>query len=405
MFTSPVENGMPNKAPDLPFSDLTKRLAKPTSNVWAVHYEALARQQAGEDVLLLSVGDPDFDTPPYISKHVIEQINRGRTHYSPAAGEPKLRQEIAKLETRNVGYAIDPDQVVVFPGGTATLYATLACILNTGDGLVVAEPMYVGYQGIAESIGIELQFAPLKQPNFDLCVQTVKDQIKANTRAVLLNTPGNPCGNIIPPAVLTELATFCAEQGLWLICDEVYSLITYEQAHTSMLNCTNDLSNVVVIDGLSKSHAMSGWRVGWAVTCAPMAQALIRFSGAAFFGTSQFVQDAAAFALANDAQDVERMRSQYQQRRDYVVSRVNQIEGLSLSTPKGGMFVMLDISKVSASGEAFSRGLLDDEGIAVLPGSCFGPSGNNYVRCSLTEGVPVLAKAMDRISRYCAAQA
>lgn len=384
----------------LPLSDLTQRLAAPGSDVWAVHYDALARQQAGEAIILLSVGDPDFDTPPYISSYVIEQINKGRTHYSPAAGEPQLRQTIAQMETRNTGRTIAPEQVVIFPGGTATLYATLACILNPGDGVIIPEPMYVGYHGITETIGAERQTVPLSLPTFELTVDAIVNRIEPNTRAVLINTPGNPCGNLIPDTVLRELAVVCRQHNLWLICDEVYSLIAFEQPHVSLLNCTEDLSNIVVVDGLSKSHAMSGWRVGWAITSDVMAGALTRLSGSAFFGTSQFVQDAAAYALANDAEDVEQMRVEYRNRRDYVVSRVKQIAGLQLHTPSGGMFVMIDVSGVAESGEAFSRGLLDSQGVAVLPGTCFGPSGDAYVRLSLTEPTQVLGDALDRVSAF-----
>jgi len=388
---------------DLPLSDISRRLAKPGSDMWAVHYDALARKQAGEDIILLSVGDPDFDTPAYISDYVIQQINAGRTHYSPAAGEPELRGAIADLETDNVGYSISPEQVVIFPGGTATLFATLACILNPGDGVVIPEPMYVGYHGITEALGAERQTVALRQPDFHLSVSELMARVAVNTRAVLVNTPGNPCGNMIPADVLAELAQACRARNLWLICDEVYSLITYEDRHRSLLNCTDNLENIIVVDGLSKSHAMSGWRVGWAVTSAQMADALARLSGAAFFGTSQFVQDAAAYALANDAKDVELMRREYRARRDYAVSRLNQVPGLALTSPEGGMFVMIDVGGTGANGEAFSRGLLDNYGVAVLPGSCFGPSAINYVRCSLTEPVTVLTEAMQRIANYCAA--
>lgn len=392
----------------LPFSDISQRLSQPASDVWAVHNDARARKEAGEDIIMLSVGDPDFDTPPYISEYVIEQINKGRTHYSPAAGETELRETIAAMESGNIGSTISPEQVVIFPGATAALFSTMACILNPGDGVVIPEPMYVGYHGITELLGAERQTVPLTLPTFDLAVASVMNRVEANTRAVLVNTPGNPCGNIIPAEVLSELAVACRERNLWLICDEVYSLITFDQRHRSLLSCADDFSNIVVIDALSKSHAMSGWRVGWAVTEVPMAEALARLSGAAFFGASQFVQDAAAYALANDAADVEEMRLEYRKRRDYVVSRIKQIPGLDLHTPMGGMFVMIDVSGLSFNGEAldgeaFSRGLLDEQGVSVLPGSCFGPSGDRYVRCSLTEPVEALGVALDRLSEYCAA--
>ncbi|MEM7100240.1 MAG: pyridoxal phosphate-dependent aminotransferase [Pseudomonadota bacterium] len=386
---------------NLPVSDLTQRLAQPGSDVWAVHYDAVARQEAGDDIILLSVGDPDFDTPPYISEYVIKQINKGRTHYSPAAGEPELRRTIAELESKNTGKSISIDQVVTFPGATATFFATMSCILNPGDGIIIPEPMYVGYHGATEALGAERQTVPLSLPSFELNIDAVRDRVEPNSKCVLINTPGNPCGNLIPARTLAALADMCREKNLWLICDEVYSLITFDEPHVSMLNCTEDLSNVIVIDGLSKSHAMSGWRVGWAITSEEMAGHLTRMSGATFFGASQFIQDAAAYALANDARDVEEMRVEYQRRRDFVVSRLQQIPKLNLHTPQGGMFVMIDVSAVAEDGEAFSRGLLDTEGVAVLPGRCFGPSGSVYVRLSLTEPVEILGNALDRVANYC----
>ena len=384
---------------ELSWSRLNRRISQPGSDVWRVHYDAVARLEAGEDIILLSVGDPDFDTPGYISQHVIERINAGRTHYSPAAGEDNLREAVAELERSATGRDIEREQIVVFPGATATLYAVLATILNAGDGIVVPEPMYIGYHGMLAAVGADVQPVPLVPPTFELDVDAVMGAVQPNTRAVLVNTPGNPLGNIIPAAQLRRLAVECAARGLWLICDEVYSLITFEQPHMSLLKCARTLDNVVVVDGLSKSHAMSGWRVGWAVADRPMAEALGRFSSAALFGTCQFVQDAAAFALANDAEDVERMRKAYQERRDYVLRRVSEHPLLDAFQPQGGMFVMIDGGRICRSGDEFCRTLLDECGISTLPGSGFGPSASRYVRLSLTENRATLAEAFDRMRR------
>jgi arginine:pyruvate transaminase len=223
------------------------------------------------------------------------------------------------------------------------------------------------------------------------------NQVTERTRAVLVNTPGNPCGNLIDPATLSELADGCRERNLWLVCDEVYSLITFESPHISLLRCTDDLSNIAVVDGLSKSHAMSGWRLGWVVAPPPLVEQLIRVANAALFGTSQFVQDGAAYALANDAPDVEKMRLEYQRRRDYVMQRLDQIPGLGYFKPAGGMFIMVDSSAIANDGADFARRLLDEAGISVIPGSGFGASTANYVRMSLTHPISVLTDVFDRI--------
>ena len=382
---------------ELKFSAASDRLAQPSSDVWRVHYEALDRLEQGDDILLLSVGDPDFDTPREITDEVIRAITAGRTHYSPAQGELSLRKAVAELERRGTGIDFGAEDVVIFPGATAALYAVFASILDPGSGVVVPEPMYVGYQSVFQAIGADVQTVPLEPPRFELDVDQLLERIEPNTRAVLVNTPGNPLGNIIPERALRRLATGCRERGVWLICDEVYSLITFEEPHQSLLKCTNDLSNVGVIDGLSKSHAMSGWRVGWLIGASELVAAATRYSGAALFGVSQFIQDAAAWALAHDAEDVERMRRAYQARRDYAVERLRQLPSLDCFVPAAGMFVMIDTSAVANSSEVFAQQLLDEQGISTIPGNAFGPSAANYVRLSLTMDESGLGQAFDRI--------
>lgn len=383
----------------LPLSRASARLDAPGSDVWKVHYDALERFEKGEDILLLSVGDPDFNTPDYISEHVIERIKAGRTHYSTAQGEAHLRQAIANLERRGTGIPFTAAQVSIFPGATAALYATFASILNEGDSVIVPEPMYVGYHSIFDALGVELLTVPLAAPAFELNVEQLLEQAKPSTKAVLINTPGNPCGNIIPPEALTQLAAGCLKRNLWLVCDEVYSLITFDGPHVSLLKCTETFDNIAVIDGLSKSHAMTGWRLGWIIGAQALIDAATRYSGAAFFGVSQFIQDGAAFALENDADDVERMRQAYEARRDFAMARLDQIKGLRYFRPPGGMFIMIDASAVANDGDSFSERLLEATGISTIPGNAFGPSAASYVRLSLTMDEHRLGDAFDRMEQ------
>jgi len=378
-------------------SRLTERLQAPSTDVWQVHDEAVARRQAGEDVILLSVGDPDFATPDYIAQHTVDCIRRGRTHYSPAAGEPELLEAIAELETRITGRPFVPEQFVVFPGATAALFAVFSCIADPGDEILLPEPMYAGYGGVFDGVGVAVRHVALAPPDFELDVDGLIAAIGPRTRAVLVNTPGNPCGNLIPSQALSRLAQACRERDVWLVCDEVYSLITFDEPHVSLLRSTDDLSNIVVIDGLSKSHAMSGWRIGWAVAPPALAAELVRFSGATFFGVCQFAQDGAACALRRDAPDVEKMRLEYQRRRDYALRRLDAIPELDCFRPRGGMFVMVDVSRVATDGEAFARRLLDEALVSTLPGRGFGPGTANYVRLGLTHPVSTLEAVFDRI--------
>lgn len=383
----------------LHYARAAARLDTPAGSVWDIHDEAVVRQRAGEDIILLSVGDPDFPTPAYITEHTVDAINRGRTHYSPAAGEFNLREAIAALETRNTGRPFAPEQFVIFPGASAALYAVFCTLLDPGDEVIVPEPMYAAYTALFAAIGATVVPVALKPPAFELNVDEVFAAITDRTRAVLVNTPGNPCGNLIDETTLRALAEGCRARDLWLVSDEVYSLITFDAPHWSLLRYDGDQSNLVVIDGLSKSHAMSGWRIGWAAAPPDLVSHLIRFSSAALFGVSQFVQDGAAYALANDTEDVEAMRREYERRRDYAAERLDRIPNLSYYRPRGGMFMMVDAGKLCNEGEIFARQLLDEAGLSTIPGRGFGPSAATYVRVSLTHPIAVLEEVFDRMAK------
>ncbi len=383
----------------LHYSQATQRLSRPGNDVWRFHDEAVERQRAGEDVILLSVGDPDFPTPGYITQHTVEAINRGRTHYSPPAGEPNLREAIADLESRITGKPFDPAQFVIFPGATSALFSVFASIADPGDAVVIPEPMYAGYVGVFEALGVEVVHVPLSPPDFVLDVDAVFAAVTHRTRAVLVNTPGNPCGNLVEEDVMRALARGCLARDLWLVSDEVYSLITFDAPHWSLLRYDGDQSNLVVIDGLSKSHAMSGWRIGWVASPPDLATQLARYSSATLFGVCQFVQDGAAYALANDSSDVEAMRLEYQRRRDYAAARLDGIANLDYYLPRGGMFMMVNAARICNEGADFARRLLDEAGLSTVPGRGFGPSVATWVRVSLTHPISVLEEVFDRMAR------
>ena len=386
------------------YSQSTARLdAGADTSAWRVHDRAVESRCAGEDVILLCIGDPDFDTPPLIFGEALGAMRAGRTHYSPPAGEPALREAIAELESRTSPHPCTPQEVVVFAGATSALYAVMAALLDPGDSIVVPEPMYVGYTPIFQSLGIDVRPVPLvAAQNFSLDLPAMKVAVRANTRAMLINTPGNPTGNMIAPAQMAELAAFCRERGLWLVCDEVYSMITFRERHTSLRAAARETDNVVMVDALSKSHAMSGWRIGWTVTPVPLAERLARLNAAMLFGCSQFIQDAAAFALRNDDVYVERMRLEYLARRDLLVAGLNAVPGLRCAVPDAGMFLMVDVSGTGLDGLGFAEGLFDAERVSTVPGVGFGPSARDYVRISMAQDRATLTDAVVRIGRFIA---
>ncbi|HIE89345.1 MAG TPA: pyridoxal phosphate-dependent aminotransferase [Gammaproteobacteria bacterium] len=380
------------------FSRAAQRLEADDADLWQVHTEAMARHANGEDVIVMSVGDPDLPTIDPIIENAVTSLYRGRTHYSPGMGEPALRKKIAEIETEASGKPTTSDEVIIFPGATNAIYSVLRCLLDSDSELLITEPTYVGYQGIFKTIGCTIVSVPtIIEDGFAIDVDAIVAAVTPATRVVLLNTPGNPSGNVIAGDDLARLAEFTRARDIWLVCDEVYSMLTFEKPHVSARRAADNLDNVIIVDGLSKSHSMTGWRLGWVVAPENAIPTLLNFTSATVFGCSQFIQDAAAFALENDAEYIAAIRQEYRKRRDYAVGRISSINGLQCHLPDAGMFLMLDVSNIAQDGESFARQLLDEVNVSVLPGSGFGEQTLHHVRLSLTHDVEVLASAFDRI--------
>ena len=360
-------------------------------------------QQRGEDVVLLSIGDPDFRTPEPIIDNAVSHLRVGRTHYSTPLGELNLRRAVADYETRVSPYPLDVEAISIFPGVTGALYAVLSCLLDLGDEIVVVDPMYVGYQPILNALDARTTIvATHAEQGFVPRIEDLTSAVTAETKVVLINTPGNPTGSIIAAETLSELAVFCRARGIWLVCDEIYSMFTYEKPHVSLRSAATHQDNVVVIDGLSKSHAMSGWRIGWVVAPAALTRHLGKFAAMSFFGIPQFIQDAAAFALNNDEYYVREMRNAYQARRDLVCDRLETMAGLRFLKPESGMFVMVDVSAFEADDVVFASKLLEAQRVSLLPGSAFGASLAGHVRLSLAQPSDRLLEGCHRIEQFVA---
>ena len=383
------------------YSKLTHRLNSSVSDAWKTHDKAINLKQRGEDVVVLSIGDPDFRTPDPIIDNAVSHMRVGRTHYSPALGELNLRRAVADYETRVSAHPCSLDEVSIYPGVTAAIFAAMSCLLNPGDEVVVVDPWYVGYAPIMNALNVNVKFVQARSDNqFEPQFEDFVAIISSKTRVVLLNTPGNPTGAIIPRETLCKLADHCAQLGIWLVCDEVYSMFTYESPHISLRSATNNLDNIVVIDGLSKSHAMSGWRVGWAVAPIELTQHLGRFAEMSTFGCPQFIQDAAAFALNNDEYYVHDMCRIYQARRDLVCDILDRIPIINYIRPASGMFIMVDISAIESDDKVFAENLLNSQLLSVLPGSAFGEALNGYVRLSLVQPEDILQQGCERLERF-----
>lgn len=386
------------------FSALTQRITGDGAAAWAIHDRALAMREQGRDVLLLSVGDPDFDTPPAIVEAAVASLRAGDTHYSDTRGLHSLRASIARRHQQRCGQPVGAEHVTVLPGAQCAVYAVAQCLLDPGDEVIVAEPMYVTYEAVFGACGAKVvPVAVTPENGFRVQPNDVARLITARTRAMLLNSPNNPSGASLPMSTWQALARLCIEHDLWLISDEVYSDLLYEGEHISPAGLPGMAERTVTINSLSKSHAMTGWRVGWAIGPEPLAQHLANLSLCMLFGLPDFVQRAAQVALDQDLPEVARMREEYRQRRDLVCAALADCPGLNPLRPDGGMFVMVDVRGTGLAAQAFAERLLDGYGVSVLAGDAFGPSAAGHIRIGLVVGRMALAKACERIAQ-CAAE-
>lgn len=385
------------------FSNLTQRIAGDGAAAWDIHYRALALRAEGKDILLLSVGDPDFDTPQPIVDAAIDSLRAGHTHYSDIRGKLALRQAIARRHQQRSGQAVDAGQVIVLAGAQCALFCVAQCVLGPGDEVIVAEPMYVTYEAVFGACGATVVTVPARAENgFRVDPADVAARITPRTRALALNSPHNPSGASLPRATWQALAELCIGHDLWLISDEVYSELLFDGEHISPASLPGMAERTATLNSLSKSHAMTGWRVGWVVGSRELCGHLENLALCMLYGLPDFVQDAAVVALEHELPQLQAMRDSYRQRRDRVCERLAGCPGLKVRKPDGGMFVMVDIRDTGLSAQAFANRLLDSEGVSVLAGEAFGPSAAGHIRLGLVVGEALLDDACQRIAR-CAA--
>ncbi|WLG25242.1 aminotransferase class I/II-fold pyridoxal phosphate-dependent enzyme [Pseudomonas sp. FP1154] len=385
------------------FSDLTRRITGDGAAAWQIHDRALAMREQGMDVLLLSVGDPDFDTPRAIIDAAVTSLRAGDTHYSDVRGLHTLRASIARRHRQRCGQPVGAEHVTVLPGAQCGVYAVAQCLLNPGDEVIIAEPMYVTYEAVFGACGAKVLPVAVRPENaFRVDPADVARLITPRTRAMLLNSPNNPSGASLPLSTWQALAQLCIEHDLWLISDEVYSDLLYEGEHISPASLPGMAERTATINSLSKSHAMTGWRIGWVIGPEPLAEHLANLSLCMLFGLPDFVQRAAQVALEQDLPEVAQMHEEYRQRRDLVCAMLDGCPGLKPVRPDGGMFVMVDVRPTGLGAQAFAERLLDGFGVAVLAGEAFGASAAGHIRIGLVVGQPQLKEACHRITR-CAA--
>lgn len=388
------------------FASRTLRLEGEGADAWMVHDRAVARLHQGQDICLLSIGDPDFETPAPIRQAAVDALATGRTHYAASGGEPALRAAIAARAAITRGSPIDPAQVLVFPGAQAALFALAQCLFDPGDEVIVPEPTYVTYEGLLGAAGAVMRLVPLRPDNrFHLDPADLAAAIGPRTRGIMLNFPHNPTGAVLTRQEGLEVAALCRQHDLSLISDEVYAELSFDGGHLSLAALPGMAERTAVVSSLSKSHAMTGWRCGWSITPLALAEHLERLARCMYFGVAQFVQDAGVVALGPAGTESVALRDRYRSRARVVVERLGGVDGLICRIPEAGMYVFADVRGTRMDGKRFAAELLDATGVAVTPGEGFGPSGAGHVRITLGVAEDRLKEACERIANFVATRA
>ncbi|MBT5415535.1 MAG: aminotransferase class I/II-fold pyridoxal phosphate-dependent enzyme [Rhodospirillaceae bacterium] len=386
------------------YSSLVERVADEGARAWDVHVRGRELEAEGHDVIFLGVGDPDFDTPAEITRTAIDALHNGRTHYPGAAGIPELRAAIARYRTERTGQPVEADRVIVCPGAQNGLYVTLACLVEAGDEVIVLDPAYATYRATVRSSGAEPVGVPLRAENgFHLDPADLAAAVTARTRAVLINFPHNPTGAMVEADELSALAEICQRHDLWLVSDEVYAEVTYDgrsQRSPALVPGLED--RTVVIDSLSKSRAMTGWRTGWIIAPGGMAAHIENVMQCMLYGCAMFIQDAAVTAVSREFQETSAMRAEFSVRRDTVAARIGAIPRLACLPPEGGMFLMIDIRETGLDSLTFANRLVEEEKVVLLAGASFGASAEGFLRLSLTSPRAQLERACERLARFTA---
>jgi arginine:pyruvate transaminase len=385
------------------YSSRVEGLQGRRTSAWEIHRVAQQAAAKGEDVIVLSVGDPDFATPAPIVERAIEALRGGDTHYSAVSGRDPLRAAIASEHSRMSGVAVAPANVILTAGAQNGVFATSLCLLEAGDEVIVPEPMYLTYEACVRVAGATLVPVPVDPARaFHLDCDALERAVTSRTKAIFFATPCNPTGVVMPRADLERIARVACEHDLWVLSDEVYADLTFEREHVSIMSLPGMAERTVTLGSLSKSHAMAGWRVGWAIGPTQLIEHMGRLALAMLYGLPGFIQQAALTALQEKARIVDEMREIYRRRRDVVFEHLSRIPRLRCLLPEAGMFMMVDVSGTGLDTMDFTWRLFRAQGVSVLDASAFGETANGFVRLGFVVDEARLAEACKRIAAFVA---
>ena len=371
----------------------------PFSEIRAVMEKATKMQQAGENVIHLEIGRPDFDTPEKIKEAAYESLKEGHVFYTSNYGIPALRKEIAKWETEHHGVQYEADEVLVTVGVGEATYASMAAFLEDGDEVLVPNPVWLNYIHVPSSLGaVPVTYSLKEENNYQIDMEELESKITDRTKMIVIVNPSNPTGGVLSRETLEKLSQIAIKNDLLVVADEIYSQLVYDDTkHVSIASLPGMKERTITLGGFSKAYSMTGWRLGY--MCAPkgIIAACVRVHQYTITCASSFVQEAAVTALRDCADDVEAMRQEYQRRKDYAVKALNEIDGISCNDPQGAFYIFVNVKSLGMSSMEVAEYFLEEAKVAMVPGSAFGSEGEGYLRLSYACSYEDLQEAIRRI--------
>jgi len=381
---------------------LARRMARlGTETAFEVLVKAKALEAKGRDIIHLEIGEPDFDTPSNIIEAGCDALHKGFTHYGPSAGMPELREVIAQQvsETRRVN--VMPDEVVVVPGGKPIIFFSILALAEDGDEIIYPNPGFPIYESMINYVGAKAVPIRLREElDFRLDVDELASLINDRTKLVILNSPQNPTGGVLTKEDIAGIAHAIGDRNIMVLSDEIYSRLIFDGEEHSIVSIDGMKERTILLDGFSKTYAMTGWRMGYGVMRADLATHISRLMTNSNSCTASFTQIAGVEALCGSQKSVDAMRVEFKKRRDVMVAGLNKIKGFSCRVPHGAFYVFPNITKTGWPSKKLADALLEDTGVAALSGTAFGDFGEGYLRFSVANSIENIEKALDRMDAW-----
>ena len=373
-----------------------------TETAFEVLAKARALEAKGRDIVHLEIGEPDFDTPPAIVAAGVAALERGETHYTQSAGVVELREAIAQYLKERRGVRADPGQVIVTPGAKPIMFYALLALLDEGDEAIYPDPGFPIYSSMIDFTGARGVPLPLREKNgFQPDLDELRRLVNPRTKVLVLNSPNNPTGGVLSRGAIHDIAAIARERDLWVLADEIYGELVYDGEHRSIAVEEGMAERTILLDGFSKTFAMTGWRLGYGVFPRPLVEPITKLVTNSVSCTATFVQRAGTAALSSRPPEVDRMIAEFRRRRDAVVKGLSAVPGITCPAPQGAFYVFPNVRGLGlrSSAEVADR-LLNEAGVATLAGTCFGAAGEGYLRLSYANSLANLDKAVSRIADW-----